>query len=132
MKKAAAVTLAVLLLICSACAGNAFEFDKEEAVSAAKEVAELVHAQDYEALHGLFREDVRPLITAEALQAAVQPILEQAGAFQEYEKADAASYKDKQYGDLITVALKAKYENAALTYTISFDRDYALMGLYIQ
>lgn len=132
MKKAIAILLAVLLTLCSACAADAFEFDEEAAVQAAKDVAELVHAQDFKALHGLFREDVRSLVTAEALQAAVQPILEGAGAFLEFDGAKAVSYQDKQYGDVVLVALKARYEKGSLTYTVSFDPDLALLGLYIQ
>lgn len=132
MKKAAAALLCAALLITAACSAQAFEFDKDAAISAAKEVTDLVYMLDFDAVYALFREDVRELVSPEALEAAIAPILDQSGKFAAYEKAKAVSYNDKQYGEIIIVAVQAKYENETLIYTVSLDREFNLVGLYIK
>ncbi|HHT16309.1 MAG TPA: DUF3887 domain-containing protein [Papillibacter sp.] len=132
MKKAAAALLCAALLLTAACSSQAFEFDEDAAVSAAKDVIDLVYVLDFDAIYGLFREDVRELVTAESLEAAIAPIMDQSGAFVEHKKAQAVAHNDKQFGEIIIVGVQTKYENETLTYTISFDRDFNLVGLYIQ
>ncbi|NLM84609.1 MAG: DUF3887 domain-containing protein [Clostridiales bacterium] len=132
MKKAAAALLCAAVLLTAACSPQAFEFDEDAAVAAAKDVIDLVYMLDFDAVCALFREDVREMVSAEALGAAVAPILDGAGRFVEYTKAKAVAYNDKQYGEIIIVAVQAKYENEKLTYTVSLGRDFSLVGLYIK
>jgi hypothetical protein len=71
---------AVLLLSLAAC-GSSFEYDKDAADKRAREVTDVLVAQDYDAIVALFREDLQSLTTAEDFKAAWDPYLQDAGAF---------------------------------------------------
>lgn len=122
---------AVLLLSLAAC-GSSFEYDKDAADKRAREVTDVLVAQDYDAIVALFREDLQSLTTAEDFKAAWDPYLQDAGAFVEIKGVSTAGQTDKADNQYIVAAVSCKYENAARTYTIVFDTDLNVTGLYLK
>ena len=118
-----------------ACAGGKLPegFDKDEVGSAAEEIVGLATTGDYDSIINALRDDLKSSITADQLKEGWAPLLEKAGAFDSITKTVFSSTKDKTTGEeYAVVQLMAKHENANLIYTLSFDKDLALVGLYLK
>ena len=126
------VLLAILSLgILSGCAAKLPEGFKEAEVQAAAEnVIDLLNQRDAEGLTALMTEEMKAVLTAD-IQAQIFALLDESGAFQEI--ADLKMGGSTQNGiTYAAVAAKAKYANREITYTISFDQDMKLAGLYLK
>jgi len=118
-----------------ACAGGKLPegFDKDELGSSAEEIVGLATTGDYDSIVSALRDDLKSSITADQLKEGWAPIFEKAGAFDSITKTVFSSTKDKTSGeDYAVVQVMAKHENANLVYTLSFDKDLALVGLYLK
>ena len=118
-----------------ACAGGKLPegFDKDEVGSAAEEIVGLATTGDYHSIINALRDDLKSSITADQLKEGWAATYEKAGAFDSITKTVFSSTKDKTTGeDYVVVQLMAKHENANLIYTLSFDKDLALVGLYLK
>jgi hypothetical protein len=126
------LTLTAALLLSLAACGSSFEYDEDTADRRAREVTDVLVTQDYDAIVGLFREDLQSLTTAEAFKDAWDPYLKDAGAFVEIRSIRTAGQTDKAGDQYIVAAVSCKYENAKRTYTIVFDTDFNVAGLYLK
>jgi hypothetical protein len=124
------VLSAILTLTFAACAKSAFDFDKDAAVTRAKEVVDIINAQDYDMFYNTFSDDVKKLTTAEDLKASLGPVLDAAGAFKESKSTQALGIIAKDGTKIIDVYIKAKYENVTHVYEVSFDTDLNLIGFH--
>ena len=118
-----------------ACAGGKLPegFDKDELGSSAEEIVGLATTGDYDSIISALREDLKTSVTADQLKEGWAPIYEKAGAFDSITKTVFSSAKDKTTGEeYAVVQVMAKHENANLVYTLSFDKDLALVGLYLK
>ena len=118
-----------------ACAGGKLPegFDKDEVGSAAEEIVGLATTGDYDSIINALRDDLKSSITADQLKEGWAPLFEKAGAFDSITKTVFSSTKDKTTGEeYAVVQLMVKHENANLIYTLSFDKDLALVGLYLK
>ncbi len=108
-------------------------FDQEEVGTAAEEIVGFATAGDYDAVVMSLREDLKGSITADQLRESWGPIYENAGAFKSVTKTTFSSTADESTGEeYAVVQVLVKHENANLLYTISFDKDFALVGLYLK
>jgi len=108
-------------------------FDKDEVGSAAEEIVGLASAGDYDSIILALRDDLKSSITADQLKEGWASIYEKAGAFDSITKTVFSSTKDQTSGEeYAKVQVMAKHENANLVYTLSFDKDLALVGLYLK
>ena len=126
------VLLAILSLgILSGCAAKLPEgFNEAEVQAAAENVIDLLNQRDAEGLTALMTEEMKAVLTAD-IQAQIFALLDESGAFQEI--ADLKMGGSTQNGiTYAAVAAKAKYANREITYTISFDQDMKLAGLYLK
>ena len=126
------VLLAILSLgILSGCAEKLPEgFEEAEVQAAAENVIDLLNQRDAEGLTALMTEEMKAVLTAD-IQAQIFALLDESGAFQEI--ADLKMGGSTQNGiTYAAVAAKAKYANREITYTISFDQDMKLAGLYLK
>ncbi len=117
------------------CAGASLPegFDKEEVGTAAEEIVGLATAGDYDSIIAALRDDVKSAITADQLKEGWAPVYEKAGAFDSVSKMELSGTKDKTSGEEYAVAqVMVKHANATLLYTLSFDKDLALVGLYLK
>ena len=79
------------------------------------------------------RADLQGTITADQLREGWASIYEKAGAFVSVTKTTFSGTTDKTTGEEYAVAqVSVKHENANLVYTLSFDKDLALVGLYLK
>jgi hypothetical protein len=108
-------------------------FDKEEVGTAAEEIVGLSTAGDYDSVIAALREDLKGSITADQLKEGWAPIYQKAGAFVSITKTVLSGVADKTTGEEYAVAqVLVKHENGNLIYTLSFDQNLMLVGLYLK
>ena len=118
-----------------ACAGGKLPegFDKDEIGTSAEEIVGLATEGDYDSIILALRDDLKTSITADQLKEGWAATYEKAGAFKSISKTVFSSAKDKTTGEeYAVVQVMAKHENANLVYTLSFDKNLALVGLYLK
>lgn len=108
-------------------------FVEEDVIASAKETIETVNTLDYEVISTLLREDLRGDLTADDWEAAIGTMLTDAGAFQEYSTFVTVGQTDEATkADYAVVVAICKYENSKITYTLSYDTDLNLIGIYLK
>ena len=118
-----------------ACAGGKLPegFDKDEIGTSAEEIVGLATEGDYDSIILALRDDLKTSITADQLKEGWAATYEKAGAFKSISKTVFSSAKDKTTGEeYAVVQVMAKHENANLVYTLSFDKNLALVGLFLK
>ena len=130
--------LILLLVVCtfslSACGKKALssEFDPEEVEKLAISVVEMVNNEDTEGIKFLCNDEMKKAMTDDIFDQ-VSDTLKEFGEYKEISKIDLTEVKDKATKKPIAVAvLKVKYTNKQVMYTISFDTDMKLAGLYLK
>ena len=101
--------------------------DEETVLTAAHTVIESLEQKDYDAVVETMDDNLKQALPAEKLAEVWEPIAEQAGAFSGYEK-EAVTEK-KGWGVAVVVA---RYEKSAVQFTLSFDSEMHLGGLYLK
>lgn len=122
-------TLGMVLLV--GCAAKLPEgFDEAEVKAAAENVITMLNEHDADGLEAIFTDQMKVGIT-EDVQAQIFALLDKAGAVQEISemKTGGSTQNDVSYA---VVVAKVKYENQDLVYTISFDKDMKLAGLFLK
>lgn len=130
--------LVLLLVVCtfslSACGKKELssEFDPEEVEELAISVVEMVNNEDTEGIKSLCNDEMKKAMTDNIFDQ-VSDTLNEFGEYKEISKIDLTEVKDKVSKKPIAVAvLKVKYTNKQVIYTISFDTDMKLAGLYLK
>jgi len=139
MKKANAKTLTIFLLstilsmlLLTACSAPALsaDFNEEDVKRLAQDVVSLLNAQDSEGLRFLFTEQMNTAITGDVF-VQIYAAIEGGGKFDSIENITVIGSTDKSTGEeFATAVVTAKYENQTFTYTISFNKQMQLAGLY--
>lgn len=133
--KAAALLLALCLCLTGCSKSELPEGLEEAAVEAkGKEVIELIAAGDYEKVMTDYAgEDLNAQVTAEQLREALQESMTKLGALKEYKKFVTGGASDKESGEEYGVTMiTVKYEEGKATFTLSFDLDMKLEGIYVR
>lgn len=131
------VVFILVLSLLAGCASNALPLpegmDSETVKDKALKVMDVVNAQEYETLVGMFRQDLQENLTAEALGGQLDAVWEALGAYQETTKVEVMGYDmGDGSGDVCALALvTCKYENGSKVWAVSFDTDYELIGVVI-
>ena len=138
-KQIKAIVTVTLILALSVgllgCAGTPLPegFDAEEVGTAAEEIVGLATAGDFDSIIAMLREDIRNTVTVDQLKEGWAPSYEKAGKFVSITKTALTGATDKTTGEEYAVAqVLVKHEGASLGYTLSFDKDMALIGLYLK
>ena len=138
-KQIKAIVTAMLILVLSfsliGCAGASLPkgFDADEVGTAAEEIVGLATAGDFDSIVASLRDDLKSTITVDQLKEGWAPAYEKAGAFEKITKTSLSGTKDQTTGEEYAVALVlVKGADASLVYTLSFDKDMALVGLYLK
>ena len=106
-------------------------FSEKEIVEKAEDIIRLVEAGDYEALRESAIQKLGPAIKEEVLEGVKNSLGSDWGSFQSFGNYYIAEIKQmgKRTG---VIQLNASYENTSITYTISFNEDMKLIGLYLK
>lgn len=126
----------IFLLICivslSACSGKTIssDYDKEEVKSKAEDVIHLVNDKNSSELKAMGTQELRDALTEDVLNQ-VYSAIESAGTFKDIEDISVAGQVDKDTNEeFAIVAAKANYENRTFIYTITFNKQLELVGLF--
>lgn len=138
-KQIKAIITATLILALSlsliGCAGKPLPegFDSDEVGTSAEEIVGLASAGDFDSIIGMLREDLKSTITVEQLKEGWAPIYDKAGAFVSISKTTMSGATDSTTNEeYAVVQVLVKHEKASLLYTLSFDKDMMLVGLYLK
>lgn len=137
MRKITAVIMIVVgmaALLCG-CASTKLSasFNKDDVEASAKQVIKYLNDKDYDSVTKMFQKDLQKQLSADNLEAAVNKTYGEAGAFKEFKNIAILGQKVKSTGeDAALVIVVAKYEKQKVTFTISFNTDMKLIGLYMK
>lgn len=136
MKKYLRVLIVILVMsLLFGCSGNKLsdKFDEQEVLDKGKEVVEVINTRQYEDVIALLREDLRSQITADQLVTAWDDQIVAAGEFDKIRNTAIESQEDSvTKEEYVTVVLEAIYAEDTLIYTLSFDEDLMMIGLYMK
>lgn len=136
MKRKIGVTLvflAVAAALLAGCAGAklAEGFDREAVTGQAKRTVDLLNARDYEGVAGTMDATMSAALPADKLRDGLDPRLTELGEFEQYD--GVTVYGQSSNGsDYAVAVVTAKYKNGTAVYTISFDKEMKLAGLYMK
>ena len=107
-------------------------FREEQLIVQTQEVIDLLNAEEYEALQAMATEQLKPMLTAEYLE----PVKEQYfgndwGAFKNLGNPYIMQIKQMNVTNAV-VQVNASYENISVTYTLLFDEEGKLTGMYMK
>ncbi len=136
MKKYLRVLIVILVMsLLFGCSGNKLsdKFDEQEVLDKGKEVVDVINTRQYEDVIVLLREDLRSQITADQLVTAWDDQIVAAGEFDKIRNTAIESQEDSvTKEEYVTVILEAIYAEDTLIYTLSFDEDLMMIGLYMK
>ena len=127
-----ALSMALLLFGCGA-APLPEGFDEEKVTARAEEIVGYASSGDYDAIIACLRSDLSSSVTADQLKESWAPTYDKIGAFQSVDQTALYGTKDKSTGEEYAVAVVVcTHENGSAIYTLSFDADLNLVGLYLK
>ena len=122
-------TLSVVLLV--GCAAKLPEgFDEAEVKASAENVISMLGQADSDGLKALMTDEMNAALT-EDVMAQIFAMVAAAGPFQEISEMRTGGSTQNEITYAVVVA-KSKYEKSEITYTISFDSDMKLAGLFLK
>lgn len=129
---AALMAAALLLALCACAPPLPGGMDADTVTAAAQAAIDRANARDYEGLVAMMRGDLQEsTIPVEDWAAALDPVLDEAGAFVSY--AGSAAVGQNQNGvESALVVVQARYENRTLTYTVAFDAGSEMTGFWVR
>lgn len=136
MKRKIGITLACLILVTALFAGCASTkladgFDKDAVIEKAKQTVDVINTLDYAAMTALMRDDLEAQLSADKLKEAWDKKLTELGAFEKYDSVTVIGQKTQE-ADYAVAVVVAKYKNGNAVYTLSFDKDMELAGMYMK
>lgn len=128
------IILVVLLssLLLTACSTPPLspDFDEEQVKLVAQDVVSLLNAQDTQGLRAIFTGQMNTAITDEVF-TQIYAAIGEGGAFEAIDSMTVIGSTDQSTGEeFATVITRAKYAAKTFTYTISFNKDMQVAGLY--
>lgn len=137
MKKRMCVLFILSLAVCMmGCAKTELseEFEKEEVIEEAKAIIQMINEGETETVwEEKFNAKMQSALTKEDWLAAIDPIMEDAGEFQNYEKEAVTGTEELDTGEeFATVVVVAEYENGKNQYTITLNKSMQLTGFFVK
>ena len=127
------VCLVILIpLLLSGCRGGSLApvFDAEAVEQSAREVVLMLNQQDSEGLLALSDDRLAEVLTQDVM-ADIYDALAEGGAFEEFGQFRVSGITDEaSREDFAVVVLVAKYQKRSFVFTISFNEQMELVGLY--
>lgn len=105
-------------------------FDEAEVKAAAENVVTLLEQGDSDGLTALLTDEMKAALT-EDVQSQIFDLVDSAGAVQEIEDMAMGGSTQNEITYAVVVA-KVRHEKGEITYTISFDSEMKLAGLFLK
>ena len=123
--------------ILAGCGGNqkrSDKFDEGEVKEAAREVIEILNDGDVDTLvDEKWNTVMKSMVGKELLKDEVLPIIEELGAFEEFDREAVTGSRDRDTEqDFAVAVVKVKYEKRKAQFTISFDEDMKVAGFFVK
>lgn len=126
------VMLGLLMVGCGA-APLPDGFNADEVTARAEEIVGYASEGDYDTIIDNLREDLKDAVTAEQLSEGWAPTYERVGAFESIKKVVLSGTTDSTTSEEYAVAqVLCVHEDGNVLYTLSFDADLQLVGLYLK
>ena len=137
MKKRMSILFICALAVCMmGCAKTklAEEFEEEKVIEEANAVIQMINEGETEAVwEDKFNAKMQYALTKEDWLSAIDPIMEDAGEFQSYEKEAVTGTEEPDTGEeFATAVIVAEYENGKNQYTITFNKSMQLTGFFVK
>ena len=87
----------------------------------------MLNAKDYDAIVATMRDDLQETLTNDKISQAWEPFYEGLGDFDSISKTTIGAQKD-----YATAVVSAKYSNKTASFTLSYDADMKLIGIYFK
>ena len=126
MKRIIMLFGAVLVLLLAACGSNVDEQTEKKITKQAKEVVALLNEEKYEEVTEKFSSKMKRDLTADKLGEA-STIVKDSGTFEKFDKSTVIE-KENNY----VAVLVAKYSKDKRVFTISFNKQDEVVGLYLK
>ena len=128
------VMAAVLLTGCAGSQKLSDKFDEEEVKAAAREVIEILNDKDVDTLvDEKWNSTMKSMAYKDMITKDVLPIMEDLGAFEEFDKEAVTGSRDKDTEQEFAVAVvMVKNEKRKAKYTITIEEDMKVGGFYIK
>lgn len=111
--------------------GDSSRFSEQAVIEQAKQVIGCMDADDYDALYALMQKEAANVLTREVLTEARQYLAEDFGDFLAWGNAYVAEVT-QQGQHAAVIEISASYEKISVTYTLIFDEELRLTGLYMK
>lgn len=123
----------VIAFVATGCSAGklAESFDAAAVEAKAKTVIETLNKGDYTAVVGMLRQDLQDDLPEDKIKAAVDQVYGNAGTFESFDKVILAGQK-AEGKDIAVAVIQAKYQEKKVTFTLSFDQDLNLIGLFMK
>lgn len=131
---AAALALALCLGLIGCTANKLPEgYDADKVTARAEEIVGYANTGDYDTIISCLREDLQSSITADLFEEGWAPTYEAVGAFDSIKSVQLLGTPDPTTKEEYAVALvTCTHEKGSVLYTLSFDADLNLVGLYLK
>lgn len=121
------VLAAVLIFMLVACGGNKVDDETAEIyISKAEEIIGLLSENNYETVHAMFSDEMKLGLPVKDMEE-LTPVIEESGSFESIDKTSV----EEDDGLYITVIV-AKYSNKNRIFTITFNENEEVVGLFIK
>lgn len=118
---------AILMLMLVACGGNKVDDSiAEKCITQGEEIVNLLNEGSYQEVHAMFNDEMKTTLPVEDMEE-LTPLIEESGNF---EKIDDSSVEEQE-GLYVTV-LTAKYSDKNRVFTITFNDDMEVAGLFVK
>lgn len=134
MKIKGFLAAAVMVFVLFGCGNTklADVFDEDTVKESAREAVGFLIEGEYDKAVEMMDSVMKEALTSETLGANMEAMNAQTGAFQEYKSIAAVGQKDAQGKDMAVVVIVAAFEKRNVTYTISFNTEMELAGLWMK
>lgn len=127
-KKITILLLTGFLFILVGCvSGNVDEETAQTYTAKAEDAIQLLNDGKFEELYGQFDEKMSSELSVEKMNAEVTPVIEESGEFQSF---DQSSVEMKEGYYIVTIT--GNYSNVNRVYTITFDPEDKIAGLFVK
>lgn len=127
-KKITILLLTGFLFILVGCvSGNVDEETAQTYTTKAEDAIQLLNDGKFEELYGQFDEKMSSKLSVEKMNAEVTPVIEESGEFQSFNQS-SVEMKEGYY----IVTITGNYSNVNRVYTITFDPEDKIAGLFVK
>ena len=126
------LTIAAGALLAGCSSKLAAGFDEDSVKKSAQELIDHLTAGEYQEAVDMMSQTTQGALPVEDLSALMETAKEQTGAFQKYKSIAVVGQKDSSGTDCAVAVAAVSYEKGMVTYTISFNMDMEVIGLWMK